>query len=172
MLQFSFKFSDSLWICFIVVGLLLLYSNRTILKAWGSASRAQRPLTTGIVRQQFSSLRGTPFHNNGRSMWNDSRFKHICAFYMEITNIHRVKLKMSCYNCDYDWSVGVCCYNALGLVRTVHQSLWAKAFRIWLLVLHPPLCIVTRNPSRTGLNPLDHFCMYDQQVIVLHEERF
>ena len=43
---------------------------------------------------------------------------------------------MSCYNCDWDWSVGVCCHNALGLS-----------------VLHTPLCIGTTNPSRTGLNP-------------------
>ena len=86
--------------CFIVVGLLLPYLNTPILKAWGSASRAQRPLTTGIVRRQFSSLRGITWHNNGRSAWNGSRFEHICTFYVEITNIHGVKMTMSCYNRD------------------------------------------------------------------------
>ena len=92
-----------LCIRFIVVGLLLPYLNTPISKAWGSASRAQRPLTTGIVRRQFPSLRGTTWRNNGRSAWNGSRFEHICAFYhvyAEITNIEGVKLKMSCYNRD------------------------------------------------------------------------
>ena len=59
------------------------------LKAWVSTSWAQRPLTTGIVRRQFLLLRGTTWRNNGRSTWNVSRFEHICAFYVEITNIHR-----------------------------------------------------------------------------------
>ena len=76
------------------------YLNTPILKAWASASRAQRPLTTGIVRRQFPSLRGTTWRFNGRSAWNGSRFEHICAFYAKITNIHGVKLKMSCYNRD------------------------------------------------------------------------
>ena len=44
------------------------------------------PLTTGIVRRQVPSLRGTTWRSNGRSAWNGSRF--ICAFYVEITNIH------------------------------------------------------------------------------------
>ena len=83
--QLSLKFSDSLWMCFIVVGLFLLYLNTLILKTWGSASHAQRPLMTGIVRRQFLSLRGTTWHNNGRGMWNGCLFEHICAFYMEIT---------------------------------------------------------------------------------------
>ena len=55
--QLLFEFSDSLQICFTVVGLLLTYLNTPILKAWASASRAQRPLTTGIVRRHFPSLR-------------------------------------------------------------------------------------------------------------------
>ena len=59
----------------------------------GSTSRAQRPLTTGIVRRQFPSLRGTTWRNNGRSEWNVSRFEDICAFYMKITNIHGVNWK-------------------------------------------------------------------------------
>ena len=145
--QLSFKFSDSLWICLIEVGFILPHFNTPILKTWGSASRAQRPLTTGIVRWQFPSLRGTTWRNNGRSAWNSSRFEHICAFYVEITNIHGVKLKMSCHNRDSDRSVGVCCPNALGLVWTVRQ--------IWLPVSHAPSCIGTTNPSRTGLNPLN-----------------
>ena len=50
--------------------------NTPIWKAWGSASRAQRPLPTGIVRRQFPSLRGTTWCNNGSSTRNSSRFEH------------------------------------------------------------------------------------------------
>ena len=91
--QLSFRCSDSLLICFIVVGLLLPYLNMPILKAWGSASRAQRPLTTGIVRRQFPWLRGTNWRNNGRSAWNGSRFEHICAFYVETTKNSRGEIE-------------------------------------------------------------------------------
>ena len=41
---------------------------------WGSASRAQFPLTAGIVMRQFSSLRDTTWRNNGISTRNGSRF--------------------------------------------------------------------------------------------------
>ena len=92
--------ADSLLICFIAVEIVKTNLNSPIWKAWGSASRAQRPLPTGIVRRQFPSLRGTTWRNKGRSAWNGSRFEHICAFYVEITNIQGVKLKMSCYNRD------------------------------------------------------------------------
>ena len=44
--------------------------------ALGSASWAQRPLTTGIVRQQFPLLRGTTWRNNGSSTRNGSHFEH------------------------------------------------------------------------------------------------
>ena len=84
----------------IVVGLLLPHLNMAILKAWGSAPRAQRPLPTSIVRRQFPSLRDTTWGKNGRSAWNGSRFEHTCDFYLEITNIHGVKLKMPCYKRD------------------------------------------------------------------------
>ena len=36
----------------------------------------------------------------GRSAWNGSRSEHICASYVYITNIHGLKLKISCYNRD------------------------------------------------------------------------
>ena len=58
-----------------MVGLLLRYLNTSILKAWGSASRAQRPLTMGIVRWQFPLVRGTTWHNNMTSAWNGSHFR-------------------------------------------------------------------------------------------------
>ena len=60
----------------------------------------QSPLTTDIVRRQFPSLRDTTWCNNGKSVWNGSRFEHIRASYVEITKIHRVTLEMSCYNHD------------------------------------------------------------------------
>ena len=148
------KATLNLQLCFLVVEIVLTNSNTPIWKAWGSVSRAQRPLTMGIVRRQFPSLSVTTWRNNGRSAWNDSRFEHMRAFYVEITNIHGVKLKMSCYNHDQDWSVRVCCPNALGLVRTVRQIPRANVLRIWLLASHAPSCIGTTNPSRTGLNPL------------------
>ena len=99
-LQPSIMCADSLYICFITVEIVKTNINTPIWKAWGSASRAKRPLPTGIVRRQFPSLRGTTWRNDGRSAWNGSRFEHIFAFYVEITNIHGVKLKMSCYNRD------------------------------------------------------------------------
>ena len=92
--------ADSFLICFIAVEIVKTNLNTPIWKAWGRASRAQRPLPTGIVRRQFPSLRGTTWRNKGRSAWNGSRLEHICAFYVEITNIQGVKLKMSCYNRD------------------------------------------------------------------------
>ena len=140
-----------------MVGLLLPYLNTVILKAWGWASWAQRPLT-GRVRRQFPSLRGTAWQNNGRSTWKGSRFQHIRAFYVEITSIHGVKLNMSCYNRDKHRSVGVSCPNALGLVRTVRQIPRVNALGIWLPVSHTPSCIGTTNPSRAGLNPLKKKC--------------
>ena len=47
------------------------------------------------------------------------------------------------------WSV-----SELGLVQTVCQIPRPISLGIWPPVLHTPLCIVTTNPSRTGLNPL------------------
>ena len=40
-------------------------------------------------------------------------------------------------------------------MRTVCQIPRANALGIWLPVSHAPSCIVTTNPSRTGLNPLN-----------------
>ena len=71
--------ADSLLICFIAVEIVKTNLNTPIWKAWGSASRAQRPLPTGIVRRQFPSLRGTTWRNKGRSAWHGSRFEHIYA---------------------------------------------------------------------------------------------
>ena len=113
----------------IVAGLLSPYLNTPISKAWGSASRAQRSLKTGIVRRQFP-LRGTTRRNNGRSAWNSSRFEHICAFYVEITNIHGWNWKCHVIIVIKTGSGEVCCPNALGLVRTVCQIPRANALGI------------------------------------------
>ena len=40
----------------------------------------------------LNELRGTTWSNNGRSAGNGSRFEHKGDFYVEITNIHGVKL--------------------------------------------------------------------------------
>ena len=61
---------------FFAVEIVLTNLNTPVWKAWGSASWAQRPLTTGIVRRKFPSLRGTMWHNNGSSTWNGCRFEH------------------------------------------------------------------------------------------------
>ena len=156
-LQPSIMFADPLSICLIAVEIVKTNLNTPIWNAWGSASRAQRPLPTGIVRRQFPSSRVTTWRNNG-SIARETALASstIIVFEVEITNIHRAKLKTSCYNRDQDRSVGVCCHNALGLVRTVRQIPRANALGIWLPVSHAPSCIVTTNPSRTGLNPLIH----------------
>ena len=73
---------------------------------------------------------------------------------MENTNIHEVKLKMSCYNRHLSWSVGVCCHNALRLVQTVHQIARPVSLRIWLPVSHTPSCIGATTRFITGLNLL------------------
>ena len=74
---------------------------------------------------------------------------------MEITNIHGVKLKMSCYNRDKDrfWRglLSQCtraCANSM-------SNPSGYTLGIWLPVSHAPSCIGTTNPSRTGLNPLN-----------------
>ena len=54
--QHSIMFTDSLYRCFIVAELFLMDLSMVILKMWGSTSRAQRPLMTGIVRRQLRSL--------------------------------------------------------------------------------------------------------------------
>ena len=74
---------------------------------------------------------------------------------MESTNIHEVKLKMSCYNRDSDRAVGVCCHDAFGLGRTERQIPRPFGRRIRLPVSQAPSCIVKTNPSRTVLNPLN-----------------
>ena len=75
-LQPSIMFADPLYICFIKVEIIKTNLNTPIWNAWGSASRAQRPLPTGIVRRQFPSVRGTTWRNNGSSTRNGSRFEH------------------------------------------------------------------------------------------------
>ena len=103
----------------------------------------QRPLTTGIVRRQFPSLRGTTWRNNAMSAWNGSRFEHIRAFYVEITNIHGWNWK-----CDV---IIVIKTDMSGLVVPMHSGLCERPRD---LISHAPSCIGTTNPSRTGPNPL------------------
>ena len=58
---------------FIVAELLLPHLKTPILVILGGKSHAPRP-TTGIVKRQFLSLRGTMRRNNGNSTWNSSHF--------------------------------------------------------------------------------------------------
>ena len=108
-----------------MVELLLPYLNNMISKAWGSASQAQHPLKTDIVRWQFPLFKGTTCRNNGRSAWNGSHLEHISAFYMEITNIHGVKWKMSCFN---DIKIDLS-----GFVVTMHLGLCKQYFKSFSL---------------------------------------
>ena len=50
--------------------MLIMVLNTPISKVWGRASRAQRPLPTGIVKRQFPSLRDTTWRNNRSSTRN------------------------------------------------------------------------------------------------------
>ena len=125
---------------------------------WGSTSWAQHPLLTGTVRQQF--LSGAPRDiTMGVACEMDLNSSTKFIFWIENTNVQEVKLKMSCYNRDQDWSVGVYCRNTLRLVWTVRQIPRHISHGIWLLVSHMPSCIVTTNPSRISLNPLSNFMM-------------
>ena len=81
-------------------GRILFYLNTPIVKVWGNSSRTQHPLRSGTVRRQCPSLKGTTWCNKGRV----SASRTIFAFYVENTNIHRMKWKMLCYNLVYDRS--------------------------------------------------------------------
>ena len=48
--------------------------NTSIWKVQGIASRAQRPLTTALWDNNFPSLKGATWRNNGKSTRNGSRF--------------------------------------------------------------------------------------------------
>ena len=43
---------------------------------------------------------------------------------MQVTNINGVKLEMACYNHDKDQSLGSCCHNPTGHVRTAHAIIF------------------------------------------------
>ena len=81
-------------------GRILFYLNTPIVKVWGNSSRTQHPLRSGTVRRQCPSLKGSTWCNKGRV----SASRTIFVFYVENTNIHRMKWKMLCYNLVYDRS--------------------------------------------------------------------
>ena len=78
-----------------------------ITQHWKDDIHLQCPLTTGTVRQQFTSLRGTTWRNNWSCTRNGSSFEHHGVFWVENTSIHEVKLKISCCYRDKDQSVGI-----------------------------------------------------------------
>ena len=73
---------------------------------------------------------------------------------MENTDIHRAKLKIPCYNREYNRSFGFCWHNVLGLCE-VYVEPEAVRPRDWTSCLHAHSCLMTINPSRPGLYPLD-----------------
>ena len=72
--QLSSNSTESSPIRVIVSELSWLHLNTSIWKVQGIASRAQRPLTTALWDNNFPSLRGATWRNNGSSTWNGSRF--------------------------------------------------------------------------------------------------
>ena len=71
--------------------------------------------TMGIVRRQFPSLRGTTLCNNGSSILS---WEYWYSW---------LKLKMSCYK----QLVGVCCPNALRLVRPRDLTSCSRPHWLW-----------------------------------------
>ena len=125
---------------------ILFLPHLNTLNMWDSTPRAQRPLTTSVVKRQFPSLRDIPWRNNGvceTALASSTIF----AFYAENTNIHGVKCKLLWCNRVWDRSVGFCCHSALGFVRTVRPILQPKGPRIRRPVSRAPPCIVITNLS-------------------------
>ena len=117
--------------------------NTSIWKVQGIASRAQRPLTA-LWDNNFPSLRGDTWRNNGSSTRNGSRFdlddRHLSGEYGhpwgEIKNVML-----------WLWLRPIC----RGLLsQCTRASANGYAVGIWLPVSHAPSCIVT---TRAGLNP-------------------
>ena len=121
---------------FIVVGLRLPYLNTPILKAWGSTSRAQRPLTTGIVRRQFPSLRGTTWRNNGRS-----------AALASSTYAPFTRRLLTFTGCNWK------CHVIIGLVRTVRQIHRATPSGFDFLFRTRPRALGQQTPPEPVLIP-------------------
>ena len=51
-------------------------------------------------------------------------------------------------------------------MRAVRQIPWPNGFGIWLPVSHAHSCIVTINPSRSGLNPLNKLIIRNRTKVV------
>ena len=116
---------------------------------------AQRPLTTGIVRQQFLSLRGTKWRNNGRCAWKGSRLEHRAHMWRWLTFM------------GWNWKFHVIIViktDLSGFVVPMHSGLceqYVKSLGLTSLgfdfLFRTRLqCTGKTNPSRTGLNPLDY----------------
>ena len=99
-IEHSIMFADSLLICFIVAEFILIDLNTPILKVWDSTSQAQHPLITSIVRQQFPSVRASRDVTKEVACQMALTSSTILIVQADNTNIHEVKLKMSCYNHD------------------------------------------------------------------------
>ena len=143
MLQLSIKFLNSLLICSIVFFTTFKHAN---IKMWGWQQALWSNNSRRLRTSRDITIGGWWVMTHASSA--------IFTIYINNTTIHRGKLKMSCYNHYSDWCVGFCCNNALGIVQTVHPIPQPNVLRIALCVWYMPSCIVTTNPSRTGLNLL------------------
>ena len=136
----------------------LPHLSTTTLNLCGRTSRVQCPLTTALLGERFSSIKGTTCRNTGMRAWNGFRFEHHIRLYVENNNIHRAKWKMLRNNRDPDLSKEFCCHNALGLVRTVRPIFRSNSLGIGLHVSHWPSCIATTTSSRNDIYPFRKIC--------------
>ena len=69
-----------------------------------------------------------------------------------------MKLKKSCYNHDYNWSVWFCCHNTLGLVLTVCPLPRPNSLGIGLPVRTCPCALWQQTPPEPVFIPLSTSC--------------
>ena len=131
----------------------MLYCGRVILNGFilvdikrvRCVSRAQRPLTTGIVRRQFSSLRGTTWRSNVSSPL--AKRLSLRAWYSCF------RWRISTFT-GWNWKCSV-----IIVMQTDLSGFRARAKNMLnpgadRPVSHAPSRTVTTNLSRTGLDPL------------------
>ena len=117
------------------------------------------PLTTGIVASQC------PLSQRTLCSWFAtytpliSIFKSVKKNSSTIKHIHKWRILTftrwiwKCYNCDSDWSVGACCYNALWFMRTVRQIPRPNSLGIWLPVCMHCRALWQQTPSELVFIP-------------------
>ena len=150
----NYRLSYPILCKYVYRGIIVLpHSNTPILKVWGSASRARRSLTTDIVAT-------IPFLNGHRMMYQWEK--------------HAKRLSLRAPYSPFKWRIltftgwNKKCHVIVliktdlsgfvvtmhGLVRTVKPIPRPNGLGIGLPISHAPSCVVTTNPSKTGLDPL------------------